>query len=101
MCINVFSTGLFPIAKYTIIMLCHIKSKVMSVHRKDYRYRIGTCIIRTKWGNRIKRKYIYISKQNCYSEIVSGSGNDTLFKKIHEVSPYMLCLSKHSKISEI
>ena len=71
----------------------------MSVHRKDYHYRIGTYIIRTKWGNRIKRKYIYISKQN--SEIVSGSGNDTFFKKIHEVSPYMLCLSKHSKISEI
>ena len=50
----------------------------MSVHRKDYHYRIGTYIIRTKWGNRIKRKYVYISKQN--SEIVSGSGNDTFLK---------------------
>ena len=53
-------------------------------------------------GNRIKRKYTYISKQN--SEIVSGSVNiendlfyfslplnDTLiFQLVQEVSPYML-----------
>ena len=59
-------------------------------------------IIRTKWGNRINRKYIYISKQN--SEIVSGSvniqndlihfslpSNDTfLFQLAHEVNPFML-----------
>ena len=76
-------------------MLCHIK-KQSDVRPQN----IIIYIIRTKWGNRIKRKYIYISKQN--GEIVSGSGNDTFFKKkIHEVSPYMLCLSKHSKISEI
>ena len=55
---------------------------------------------RTMWHNRIKRKYIYISKQN--SEIVSGSVNsqnvliyfflpDTfLFRLVHEVSPNML-----------
>ena len=41
---------------------------------------IGACalirtntVITTKWGNRMKRKYIYISKQK--SEIVSGSVN--------------------------
>ena len=55
-------------------MPCHIKSKEMSIHRKDYHYRIGTYIIRTKWGNRMKRKYIYTSKQK--SEIVSGSINN-------------------------
>ena len=78
----------------------------MSIHRKekDYHYRIGTYIhvIRTKWGNEIQIKYIYISKQN--SEIVSGSvniqtdliyfslpSNDTFpFQLVHEVSPYML-----------
>ena len=38
-----------------------------------HNYRIGTHIIRTTWGSKIKRKYIYISKQN--SEIVSGSVN--------------------------
>ena len=91
-----------------IIMFCHIKSKMMSIHRKDvkdYHYWIGTYIIR-KWGNRMKRKYIinyiYTSKQNI--EIVSGSvniqndliyfslpSNDTfLFHLDHEVSPYML-----------
>ena len=86
-------------------MYVHIKSKMMSIHRKgvkDYHYRIGTYIIRTKWGNRMKRKYIYTSKQNI--EIVSGSvniqndliyfsllSNDTfLFQMDHEVSPYML-----------
>ena len=54
---------------------------------------------RTMWHG-IKRKYIYISKQN--SEIVSGSVNiqnvliyfslpDTfLFRLVHEVSPNML-----------
>ena len=75
----------------------------MSIYRKDYHYRIGTYIIRTTWGNRIKRKYIYIlSKQN--SEIVSGSvniqndlfyfsvpSNDTfIFQLVQEVSPYTL-----------
>ena len=74
----------------------------MSIHRKDNHYRIGTYTIRTKWGtDRIKRKYIYISKQN--SEIVSGSvniqddliyfslpSNDTnLFQMVYEVSPYL------------
>ena len=61
------SAALFLIAKDTIIMFC----QMMSIYRKDNHYRIGTNIIRTKWGNRIKRKYIYISKRN--SEIVSGS----------------------------
>ena len=75
---------------------------MMSIRRKDYHYRIGTYIIRTKWSNRIKRKYIYISKEN--SVIVSGSvnlqndfiyfslpSNDTfLVQLVHEVSPYML-----------
>ena len=51
-------------------MFCHIKRKMMSIYRNDYHYRIVTYIIRTKWGNRIKRKYIYISKQN--SEIYSS-----------------------------
>ena len=46
---------------------------MMSIHRKDYHDRIGTYIIRTKWGNRMKRKYIDTSKQN--SEIISGSVN--------------------------
>ena len=48
---------------------------MMSIHRKYYHYyyRVGTYIIRTKWYNRIKRKYICISKRN--SEIVSGSVN--------------------------
>ena len=67
----------------------------MSIHRKEYHYRIGTYIIRTTWGNKMKRKYIYISKQN--SEIISGSVNihndlfyDTfLFQLDQEVSPYM------------
>ena len=85
-------------------MFCHIKSKMMFIHRKDYNYRIGTYILRTKWGNhgnRMKRKYIYTSKQN--SKIVSGSvniqndliyfslpSNDTfLFQLDHEVSPYI------------
>ena len=67
----------------------------MSIHRKEYHYRIGTYIIRTKWGNTMKRKYIYISKQD--SQIISGSVNiqndlfyDTfLFQSVNEVSPYM------------
>ena len=101
--INVLSAALFLIAKDTIIMFCHIK-KQDDVHpqkRSSFCNRIGTYIIRTKWGNRIKRKYIYISKN---SEIVSGLvniqsdliyfsllSNDTfLFQLDHEVSPYML-----------
>ena len=52
----------------------------MSIHRKDvkdYHYRIGTFKIRTKSGNRMKRKYIYTSKKkkNKNIEIVSGSVN--------------------------
>ena len=57
---------------------------------------------RTMWGNRIKRKYIYISKQN--SEILSGSVNIQNFfiyfslpsngtfilRLVHEVSPNRL-----------
>ena len=83
----------------------------MSIYRKDYHYRIGTYIIRTMWGNRIK-KYIYISKQN--SEIVSGSvsiqndyfslpSNDTLVFIIGPWGAWLpdICLSKHSRISEI
>ena len=97
---NVLRAPLFLIAKDTIIMFCHIKSKIMSIYRKDYHYRIGTYIIRTKWGNRIKRKYIYISKQN--SEIVNSvniqndlfyfslPSNDINFQLVQEVSPYML-----------
>ena len=46
---------------------------MMSIHRKYYHDRIETYIIRTKWGNRIKRKYICISKRN--SEILFGSVN--------------------------
>ena len=63
------SAALFLIAKDTIIMFCQTMSIYM--YRKDNHYRIETNIIRTKWGNRIKRKYIYICKRN--SEIVSGS----------------------------
>ena len=88
-------------------MFCLINSKMMSIHRKDYHYRIGTCIIRTQKGNRIKRKYIYISKQN--SEIVSGSvniqndliyfslpSNDTFFfQLVHEMSSYMLAFQTY------
>ena len=68
---------------------------MMSIHRKEYHYTIGTYIIRTKWGKIMKRKYIYISKQN--SEIISDSVNiqnglfyDTfLFQLVHKVSTYM------------
>ena len=31
---------------------------MISVHRKDYHYRIGTYIIRTKWGNRFQQVHI-------------------------------------------
>ena len=101
---NILCVALFLIAKCTIIMVCHIRHQddVLSIHRKYYHYRIGAYIIRTKWGNRIKRKYICISKRK--SEIVSGSviiqnvliylslpSNDTfLFRLVHEVSQNML-----------
>ena len=45
----------------------------MSISRKDYHYSIGIYIVRTKLGNRMKRKYVNITKQN--GEIVSGSVN--------------------------
>ena len=70
--ITILSAALFLIEKDIIIMFCHIKQQD-DVHpqKRDYHYRIGTYIIRTKLGNRIKKTINMRSKQN--SEIISGS----------------------------
>ena len=58
---NILSAALFLIAKDTIIMFCHIRQqddahpqKILSL--KDWN------ILRTKWGNTIKKK-IHMHKQ--------------------------------------
>ena len=70
---NILCAALSLIAKCTIIMACHIRHQDDVHLQKRYHYRIGTYIIRTKWGNRIKRKYMYICICKRNSEIVSAS----------------------------
>ena len=73
-----------------------MKSKMMSIHRKDvkdYHNRIGTYIIRTKWGNRMKRKYVYIytSKQNI--EDIQVFGVNMSFISLSEVKNFLHFMS--------